>query len=367
MTPSLFRAEVGRLGRCAVPVIFLFSVLAFVADLWRADTLAFGLFYTPLVSSALLLRPRRAVWLLSGLATAFVAIGAFFPIIDPDLPDLIGNRVLSVIAILATALFVQQARRMQERLAEQTRRAEAAERIASEVLTKLGTEIRGPLEHLLGVSQLLMLDARPHQREALIPIRAGVRQLLASTRNLIDLTSLQKAPFEPVPLDVRPLARAAVGQARALAAERQVALRGPDGDIPEGDAPEGNIPEGDIPEGDIPERRAPCLVLAEAWALRRILDTLLHSAIAHVPAGGVVSLRLQRREGAVALSVSDPCGTFARHLHEDPLSSCAGGGTALSARLAERLAERLGCRLQPAEGPDGEAAIEMRLRPAGRA
>ena len=46
-----------------------------------------------------------------------VAIGAFLPSIDPDLLGLVSNRLLSVLAILATAVLVYHARRIQELLA----------------------------------------------------------------------------------------------------------------------------------------------------------------------------------------------------------------------------------------------------------
>ncbi len=52
-------------------------------------------------------------------------------------------------------MFVWHARSVQDRLAAQTGRAEAAERIKTEVLTNLSQEIRAPLYSMIGVLELL--------------------------------------------------------------------------------------------------------------------------------------------------------------------------------------------------------------------
>src|SRR3974390_2089705 len=99
------------------PLIYIAFALAFLADVIRPHTLAFGVFYLPLVCTALLDRERRKVWWLSGIAIVLVVAGTFLPMVHPDILNLIGNRALSIIAILATALLVAHAQEIQACLA----------------------------------------------------------------------------------------------------------------------------------------------------------------------------------------------------------------------------------------------------------
>jgi two-component system sensor histidine kinase TctE len=49
----------------------------------------------------------------------------------------------------------------------------------------------------------------------------------------------------------------------------------------------------------------PCAVLANEWMLRELSRNLLHNAIAHVPRGGALSVRVEREGDAALLMVSD--------------------------------------------------------------
>ncbi|HVY15255.1 MAG TPA: hypothetical protein VHB27_08510, partial [Rhodopila sp.] len=158
---------VARASRWLVPLIYVGCALAFVFDIMRDNLIAFGIFYTPLVGTAVFYRSRRATWILAGTAILAVVLGAFLPFISPDLPDMVGNRVLSIGAIIATALFIDYARLIQDRLAAETSRAEEAERIKSEVLDNISEEIRTPLQGLLGLMNLLKATARTDQLAAL--------------------------------------------------------------------------------------------------------------------------------------------------------------------------------------------------------
>jgi hypothetical protein len=120
-----------------VGILYGLTGLAFVLDLSRDNDLAYGIVYVPLIATALLHKHRSGLWLLTVVACLLVVLGALFPVVNSDIPDLIGNRVLSVLAILATAAFVQHACLIRDRLAMETRRAEAAERMTTMVLTEL--------------------------------------------------------------------------------------------------------------------------------------------------------------------------------------------------------------------------------------
>src|ERR1700710_1573451 len=109
-TGSRLATGASRFARRLVPLLYIISALAFLSDLARDNTLAYGMIYTPLVASAVYHRRRSGLWLLTGGACLLVIIGAFFPVVGTDLPDMIGNRLLSILAILATAAFVHHAR-----------------------------------------------------------------------------------------------------------------------------------------------------------------------------------------------------------------------------------------------------------------
>jgi signal transduction histidine kinase len=319
-------------------VLYVTSALAFVSDLFRDTTLAYGIIYAPLVATAVLHQRRSGLWLLSGVAGLMVVIGAFFPVINSNLPDLIGNRILSILAIGATAAFVHHAREIQERLAAETRRAEAAERIKTDVLGNLSQEIRTPLHTLLGVLSLTMATCKPEQREALGRIRADGKELLATIDNLLDLTQIGEHKLRRQTIDIATIACDAAESARAAAGERQISIAlSPDRDSGQGAA------------------------IGDSWAMRRILDNLLANAVRLTPPGGTVSVSVARADGTVTASVSDTGKGLPAELTRDfhdgapatdlsTLPTTGGTGLALSNRLARAMNGRLIAGNQPNSG-----------------
>ena len=89
-----------RFPRWLVPAIYAVSGLAFIEDLCRDNTLAYGIFYAPLIATSVFHKGRAGLWIVSGIACLMVVIGAFLPVFSPDMPDMIGNRVLSILAIV---------------------------------------------------------------------------------------------------------------------------------------------------------------------------------------------------------------------------------------------------------------------------
>jgi signal transduction histidine kinase len=334
-------SSTGRAARSLVAVLYLLSAVAFIQDLLRDNTLAYGIFYAPLVATAVLHKGRSGLWLLTGTACLMVVIGAFFPVIGADLPDVIGNRVLSIFAIVATAAFVYYARDVQERLAAETRRAEAAERIKTDVLTNLSEEIRTPLHTLLGVLSLLMATSRPDQHEALGRVRSDGKQLLATIDNLLDLTRIEDCTLQQQTIDITTIARDAAEGARTAASERQIRIAVP----PEGEGSKAAI--------------------GDSWALRRILDNLL---VRLTPPGGTVSVSVARMADMVTASVSDTGKGLPPELAADfgkyGFEACesgvpATGGTGLA--LSNRLARAMNGRLTVRNRPDCGATVSLSL------
>jgi signal transduction histidine kinase len=330
-------------------LIYILCGLAFVSDMYRDNTLAYGVIYVPLIATALLHERRSGLWFLSAIACLLVVVGAFFPVVDADLPDLIGNRILSILAIMVTAAFVHHARGIQERLAEATRRAEGAERIKTEVLTNLSQEIRTPLHTLLGVLTLTMATSKPDQREALGRIRADGKQLLATIDNLIDLTDIEQRKLRRQTVDIAKIARDAADGAGSAARERQVTITL---------APRPGNSE--------------IAAIGDSWAMRRILDNLLANAVRLTPPGGMVSVSVDRNDDLVTASVSDTGRglppALAKDFHPEApagdgstLPETGGAGLALSNRLARAMDGRLIASNQPGSG----AKVSLSL-PAAR-
>lgn len=338
----------GRTAHWLVALLYGLAAFAFFQDMTRTDNLAYGIIYTPLVATAVLHRGRDGLWVLSGVACLMVVVGAFFPAVYSHLPDLIGNRVLSILAILATAAFVHHARGIQDRLAAETQRAEEAERIKTDVLNNLSQEIRTPLHTLLGVLTLTMATSARDQRGSLGRIQSDGKRLLATIDNLIDLTQLEEHEFQRQTVDFATIARDAAQCARLAAKERQIDI---------------------AVESEFDEAAA----IGDSWAMRRILDNLLANAVRLTPPGGSVSVSVARTADMVTASVSDTGGGFPPELAEDfaegalqtdgsALPEAGGTGLALSSRLARAMNGRLTARNLPGMG----ALVSLSLPAAER-
>ena len=331
----------GRSARWLVPVIYGTCGLAFVADLIRADTLAYGIFYIPLVATAVFHRQRHGLWVLTAIACLLVVIGAFFPIIDPDLPYLIGNRVLSILSILSTAAFVHHARATQDRLAAQTRRAENAEQIKTEVFTNLSQEMRSPLHALLGLLNLMMASCRDDQREALGRVRSGGKQLLDTIDNLIDLTQIVDRPLRRQAVDLVTILHAAADSAK------------------------GAVDEQDIVIEVTPPASGSAVAIADLWATRRILDNLITYAVRFAQPGSAVYIEVDRSPDTVTTSVSnaglEPSIAAVQHVRDksNGTAAPASGGTGLL--LGERLARAMDGSLVVVETAGWGATVSLSL------
>jgi signal transduction histidine kinase len=282
-----------------------------------------------MVCTAVLHRSRRNVWWLAGLAILMVVVGTFIPGLHPSLYDLVGNRMLSIVAILITAGLVSHAWRIRESLAEQTRRAETAERLKTEIFTNLGHDLRAPLHAIIGLSQLMSADCRPNQREPLGVVQTASRRLLATIGNLVDLTRFEEYVPHSEPVDLGAVLLRAVEQVRDQAREGQVAVFT------------------DIAEGLPP-------LTGDSWAARRIVENILDNAVKFTPPGGSVKVSVTPSDGAIAVTVTDTgegmpedvLSVVARPFRQADISvsgNFAGMGAGLA--LGRRLADAIGAEL----------------------
>ena len=337
---SGFPGHNGRLTAALVLAIYLGCLGAFVADMVSVTPLAFGVFYAPLVATGIYYDDKRAVWVLSAIASAMVILGAFFPSIYPDVPTLLVNRGLSIAALLATAAFVWHGRRVQDRLAAQTDRAEAAERIKGEVLTNLSQEIRTPLHSMIGVLELIAADGRSEHKAALGMVRTAGRRLATTVDNLVDLTQLEDRTMPAETVDLGMLLRQTVEAMRRDAAIRQIDL-----------------------SIEI-SSTASATVHANAWALRRILENTIGDAIAYTAPGGIVMARIDACDGAVSAVISDS-GTRPPGALQSAAESDIGRlmPSVMGLALSQRLAHAVGAGLAFGTGP-GELTTARLTLPA---
>jgi len=321
-----------------VPSIYVGCFAAFGADLTSADTLAFGVFYVPLVATAVFHRDKRAVWVLTGIACAMVTVGSFFPAIAADIRGLVWNRILSIGAIIATAVFVWHARSIQEQLAQQTARAEAAERIRAEVLTNLSQEIRAPLRSMIGVLELVATNLHPDQSRALGMVRSSGRRLVSTIDNLVDLTQFDEHAMPAERVDLGGLLRQAVESGREDARARQISV---------------TI---DIPSD---HDRA---VHTNPWALRRILENKIADAITYTPPGGHIDISTEMISDHVSAVIAAtgrfPPGAMrsTNDLNVVPLMPSVMGQ-----ELSQRLADAIDARLLFSNGPGDGTTVRLLL------
>ena len=279
--PPVHDAGMSRKSRLIAGAIYAICVAEFVVDITVDQRIAFGIFYLPMVGTAVFYRDPRVVWLLACVASVMVGLGFFLPVINESAVEAAINRLISIVAIFVIAGLLHHGRRIQARLAEQTQRAERADQAKARLLTNLSREILTPLNAIVGFSQMLQEGSRPDQRDHLGHIRAAGQRLLSTFMNLIDLTHAEERRLQTIALNLVPALGEAVRATQVQAAERRVVV-----DV--------NLGDGAWPD-----------VTADPWAVRRILENLLGNAIKYSHHGERVSIGLERTEEQVGVIVRD--------------------------------------------------------------
>jgi hypothetical protein len=107
------RAHFGP-ARWLVAAIYCGAAAVFIVDMSYVHTLPIGIFYAPMVATAIFRRAHRGVWMLTAIACAMIFVGSFSPSLDPDTFDLAVNRAVSIAAVLGTATLVHYMRNREE-------------------------------------------------------------------------------------------------------------------------------------------------------------------------------------------------------------------------------------------------------------
>jgi signal transduction histidine kinase len=258
------------------------------------------------------------------------------------------NSGLSIGAILVTAYLIHHERQIRERLAEQTARAEAADRAKTELFNNLSHELRTPLSAILGFAELLTPAARPDQLAPLGHIRNGGKRLLGTLENLIDLTQIDDRTIRVRPIDLATMLHQAVEDSRPLATDKQIAL---------------NLV---LADPAMPR------IMADSWALRRIADNLIGNGIKFTEAGGTVEVSARQGPEGVVVTVRDTGAgmppdvleQIGKHFYQADTGISRryegmGTGLALSLRLADAMGAAVHFDSSPGNGTTASLVLPV--------
>ena len=214
---------------------------------------------------------------------------------------------------------------------------DAAERVAharTEFLSRLSHELRTPLNAVLGLAQVLEMDAAeplgPQQRRRVELILQSGWHLLHLVDDVLDITSIDSGmlTIKPVPTDLREVLRTSL----ALAEPERTALQLSIVD-------------------QIPAETA--LVMADPRRLQQIFANLLSNACKYNAPGGKVTLGYRESAQEVSVTITDEGpGISAQDLTElfqpfKRLSATADvPGTGLGLVVVKRLTEQMGGRVE---------------------
>jgi GAF domain-containing protein len=184
-----------------------------------------------------------------------------------------------------SALAIQNARLFQE-IADKSRQLEAASQHKSEFLANMSHELRTPLNAVIGFSEVLLQrmfgELNAKQDEYLNDIYASGQHLLSLINDILDLSKIEAGRMElaPAPFHLPTALESAVTLVKERAARHGITL-----------------------ELDLDPRLGE--LVGDERKVKQVLLNLLSNAVKFTPEGGRISLRAGRRDGAVAISVTD--------------------------------------------------------------
>src|SRR5215813_14182881 len=309
--------------------------------------------------------PNRSVPQLGGLiVTPFAAIGVLAAVLVWEVEHVSSMLVAAAIMLGGLAIgfvIARHLRRDIDRLAdyyagllrtadEQSRQAEAANRVKDEFLATLSHELRTPLNSVLGWARLLAsgkLDADQTTRAVQAIERAGWAQSRL-IEDLLDVSRIVSGQLQlnTRPTDVLPLVQNAVEALRPAAEAKRITV---------------------ITALD----PTPDPIAADADRLQQVIWNLTSNAIKFTPSGGRVDVRLWTAAGELCLTVSDTGIGFtpdvALHLFErfrqgDSSSTRQHGGLGLGLGIVRHVVELHGGTVSAASGGDNQGStFEIRV------
>lgn len=235
--------------------------------------------------------------------------------------------------------------------------AEQSDRAKTEFLANISHELRTPMNGILGMAELLDMDATPAQQELILPLRQSANDLLRLINNLIELSAIEAGHvrLQPAPFILSDLLSGGLASYR-----KQAEARG-------------------LKFSAIHDHTLPDVVSGDLHRLRQILEHLLDNALKFTESGEIrVETRLVRQEGEqllVGFAVSDTGIGMnpeqLRHVGEifsqaDGSSTRRHGGTGIGLPIARSLVELMGGRLHIDSQPKVGSTFSFTL-PFGKA
>jgi PAS domain S-box-containing protein len=272
-------------------------------------------------------------------------MGRWFDVYAFRIGDAPSDRVAILFSDITERKRAEQEReRLLEREQELRRQAEEASRLKDEFLATVSHELRTPLTAFLGYAQMLQLRQRD---EAYIArtVEKMVRSAKSQAQLIEDLLDVSrivsgKLRLDPQPVDMRAVVRAALDTVRPAADAKGLAVRlllGGGGDA----------------------------VIGDASRLQQVVWNLLSNAAKFTPAGGTITVRLERSNGHMKLAVSDTGQgihpgflpyVFDRFRQADGTTNRVHGGLGLGLAIVRHVVELHGGGVQVASDGEGQGA-----------
>jgi signal transduction histidine kinase len=242
---------------------------------------------------------------------------------------------LAETAALGTA-FNEMAEELQRRAGERDK----LETMKDEFVLTASHELRSPLTSVQGFAELLMLERdklSPKQADTVEIILDNTRHLVRLLNDLLDLarSDAGRLTIKPAPTDAGPLVEDAVRTIRSQTEGKGQSLR--------------LEVEPELPRINVDRDR-----------IRQVLVNLLTNAHEYCPQGAAIAVTAERRNGEVAIAVSDDGPGMAEdqleHIFERFTRGDAGltqhvGGTGLGLAISKSLVELHGGRIEASSSP----------------
>ncbi|MFD2235448.1 ATP-binding protein, partial [Phaeospirillum tilakii] len=240
--------------------------------------------------------------------------------------------------------------------------AERANRAKSAFLANLSHEFRAPLNAILGLSELLLIEgetaAAAARRDYAANIHDHGRHLLELVNDLLDLSKIEagKWPLHPGLFPLRPLVEECVRLMQVEAGGGGIAIAAA-------------------------LESAPAVLMADQRAVRQCLFALLSNAIRYSPAGGTVTLEVAAEGTMTRFQVIDrgagiPAEAIPRLLNpfdpddepaarSGPGGAGPGGGTGLGLAVVRSLVDLHGGRMRIDSGEGAGTTVTLLLPTGG--